>query len=269
VEKARETFRAAAKQVAALAAEEAAQQLAAARDLANDVALQTAPPDPDQKIPGGEAGEGGGKMSRLGSAASDAKSLKEVLETVAGSGKATDADIARKAAGLLKQENLADAIDRMEKPGAVRDRAERKDLSDRFAALSQKLDEAYREAVAPRLEEIARLEREANDLEQQAAGAGDEDWRRVRRLGAQLLDRLEAAGLGVLVTDDVRAGLGNTSAGHESFGRGIAVLHARLVAELQEFVAGDRIAAGNEAVPPQYKDLVERYLRALSAGRSK
>ena len=51
--------------------------------------------------------------------------------------------------------------------------------------------------------------------------------------------------------------------------RGLALLHARLVAKLQEFVAGDRIAAGNEAVPPQYKDLVERYLRALSAGGSK
>ena len=55
----------------------------------------------------------------------------------------------------------------------------------------------------------------------------------------------------------------------EAFGRGVSVLHARLVAKLQEFVAVDRIAGGNEAVPPQYKDLVERYLRALSAGGTK
>jgi hypothetical protein len=268
VDKARETFRAAAKQVAALAAEEAAQQLAAARDLANDVAMQAAPPDPGRKTPGG-AGEGDGKMPGLGSAAEDARSLKDVLENLAGSGKAADADAARKAAGLLKQENLPDAIERLEKPGAGGDRAERKDLADRFAALGQKLDEAYRDAVAPRLEEIARLEREANDLEQKAARAGDEDWRRLRQQGAQLLERLEAAGLGALVSDDVRAGLGNAAAGREAFGRGVAVLHARLVAKLQEVVAGDRIAAGNEAVPPQYKDLVERYLRALSAGGSK
>src|SRR5213078_1238182 len=58
VDRARESFRTAAKQVAALAAEEAAQQLAAARDLANDIALQTAPPDPNRKMPGvGNNGE--------------------------------------------------------------------------------------------------------------------------------------------------------------------------------------------------------------------
>jgi hypothetical protein len=268
VDKARETFRAAAKQVAALAAEEAAQQLAAARDLANDVALQTAPPDPDRKTPGA-GGEGDGKMPGIGAAAEDAKSLKDVLENLAGSGRAADADAARKAAGLLKQENLPDAVERLQKPGVGGDRAERKDLADRFAALGQKLDEAYREAVAPRLEEIARLEREANDLQQKAARAGDEDWRRLRQQAAQLLERLEAAGLGALANDDFRAGLTNAAAGREVFGRGVAALHERLVAKLQEFVAGDRITGGNEAVPPQYKDLVERYLRALSAGGSK
>ena len=41
----------AAKQVAALAAEEAARQIAAARDLANDVAMQTAPAE-NMKNPG-------------------------------------------------------------------------------------------------------------------------------------------------------------------------------------------------------------------------
>jgi hypothetical protein len=46
-------------------------------------------------------------------------------------------------------------------------------------------------------------------------------------------------------------------------------VHARLTAKLQEFVAGDRFSAGNEAVPPEYKDLVDRYLRALSAGSTK
>ena len=57
--------------------------------------------------------------------------------------------------------------------------------------------------------------------------------------------------------------------GREQFSRGIAATHARLVAKLQEFVAGDRLASGNEAVPPEYRDLVERYLRALSAGSTK
>jgi hypothetical protein len=53
------------------------------------------------------------------------------------------------------------------------------------------------------------------------------------------------------------------------FGRGVATAHARLVAKLQEFVASDRVTKGDEAVPPEYKDLVDRYLRALSAGTTK
>jgi hypothetical protein len=267
VDRAREIFRTVSKQVAALAAEEAAQQLAAARDIANDLALKTAPGD--MKTPGaGNRGEG--KLPGLGTASEEAKTLKDVLENLAASGAEGDAEAARKAAGLLKQEDLAAAIQRLEKPGAGNDKGERQDLADRFAALGQKLDQAYRETVAPRLEEIGRLEREANDLEQRAGAADDAaDWRRLGQQGAGFLERLEAAGLGDLAGEDLRAALRAGGSGRELFGRGIAATHARLLAKLQEFVAGDRFSSGNEAVPPEYKDLVERYLRALSAGGSK
>src|SRR5207247_2005418 len=77
VDRAKELFRLAAKQVAALAAEEAAQQIAAARDLANDVALQTAPTD--SKQPGSGSGEKG-KLPGLGNAAEPAKTRKDVME---------------------------------------------------------------------------------------------------------------------------------------------------------------------------------------------
>jgi len=145
------------------------------------------------------------------------------------------------------------------------DKGERQDLSDRFAALSQKLDQAYREVVAPRLEEIGKLVREADDLEQRAAAANDAaDWRRLQRQGAEFIERLDAAGLGNLAGEELRG-----TPNRETFRGGIAATHARLVTKLQDFIAGDRTASGNEAVPPEYKDLVERYLRALSAGGSK
>jgi hypothetical protein len=270
VDRAKELFRAASKQVAALAFEEAAQQLAAARDLANDVAMQTTPPDPMKNTGAGNGGDK--KMPGLGGAAEQAKTVKDLLEKLAGSGAEGDAEAARKAGVILKQEDLAAAIARLEKPGVADDRGERQDLADRFAALGQKLDQAYRETVAPRLEEIARLEREANELEQRAAAADDAaDWRRLRQQGTEFVERLEAAGLGGLISEDLRAGLraNSVAVGRESFGRGILATHTRLVAKLQEFVAGDRLTSGNEAVPPEYKDLVERYLRALSAGGSK
>jgi hypothetical protein len=271
VDRARENFRLAAKQVAALAAEEAALQIAAARDLANDVALQTAPGDGMKKSGAGK-GEGDKKMPGLGNAAEQAKTLKDVLEQIAASGSEGSADAARKVAGLLKQEDLKAAIARLEKPGAGKDRGERQDLAERFAALGQKLDQVYRETIAPRLEEIARLEREANELEQRAAAAEDAaDWRKLRQQGADFVERLEGAGLGGLADEDLRAGLrtGAVAAGKELFGRGVAAAHTRLAAKLQEFVAGDRFTTGNEAVPPEYKDLVDRYLRALSAGSTK
>jgi hypothetical protein len=268
VDAARENFRLAAKQVAALAAEEAAQQIAAARDIANDVALQTAPAEGTKNAIGGK-GEADKKMPGLGDAAEQAKTLKDVLEQIAGSGSEGSADAARKVTGLLKREDLAAAIARLEKPGAGNDRGERHDLAERFAALGQKLDQIYRETIAPRLEEIARLEREANELEQRAGAAEDAaDWRRLRQQGAAFVERLEAAGLGDLADENLRTGLrtGALLSGKELFSRGIAATHTRLAAKLQEFVAGDRFTTGNEAVPPEYKDLVDRYLRALSAG---
>ena len=267
VDRARTTFRTASKQVAALAAEEIAQQLAAARDIANDIAAQAAA-DPMKTAGAGEGGDG--KMPGLGNAAEQAKTLKDVLEKVAGSAAEGDADAARKAAGILKQEDLAAAIARLEKPGAGGDKGERQDLAERFGALGQKLDQAYRETVAPRLEEIAKLERIANDLEQRAGSADDAaELRRLRQQGADFVEKLEAAGLGSLAGEDLKAGLKGGGAGNETFARGISTTHMRLVAKLQEFLAGDRLTSGNEAVPPQYKDLVERYLRTLSAGGSK
>jgi hypothetical protein len=214
-------------------------------------------------------------MPGLGGAAEQAKTLKDVLENLAGSGAASDADAARKAAEILKQEDLAAAIGRLDKleksdkPAAGDDKAERQDLAERFAALGQKLDQAYREAIAPRLEELAKLERQANDLEQRAATADDaSDWRRLQQQTSDFVERLDTAGLGNLADEDLRTALRSTSsqAGRDAFGRGIKTIHARLVAKLQEFVAGDRFTTGNEAVPPEYKDLVERYLRTLSAG---
>jgi hypothetical protein len=270
VDRARELFRVAAKQVAALAAEEATQQLAAARDIANDIAMQTAPPDP-MKSPGA-SGSGDGKMPGLGNAAEQAKTLKDVLEQLAGSGAEEKADAARKAGEILKQEDLAAAINRLEKPGAGDDRGERQDLAARFGGLSQKLDQAYRETVAPRLEAIGRLEREANELEQRAGAAEDAaEWRRLRQQGAEFIEHLELAGLGGLANEDLQAALrtGGGVTDRDMFNRGVALAHARLVAKLQDFIAGDRFNAGNEAVPPEYKDLVDRYLRALSGGRTK
>jgi hypothetical protein len=270
VDKAKELFRAAAKQVAALAAEEAAQQLAAARDLANEIASMAAPSE--TKNPGaGGMGDPKMPLPGLGAAAEQAKTVKDILEKLAGSGAEGDADAARKAAGILKGENLDNAIERLQKPGAGDDKAERKDLADRFAALGQKLDEAYREVVAPRLEEIARLERAANELEQKAAAADDAaDVRRLRQQVAEFVERVDAAGLGQLVSNDLRKALsGSGEGGVSEIRRGLALAHAKLVAKLQEFIASDRFTTGNEAVPPEYKDLVERYLRTLSAGGMK
>ena len=267
-DKAKEVFRAASKQVAALAAEEAAQQLAAARDLANEIAAMATPTEQKNGLVG--ASEEVPVLPGLGRAAEQARTLKDVLENLAGSPVPGDAEAARKAAGILKQEDLAAAIKRLEAPGAGDDKAERQDLADRFGALGQKLDQAYRETVAPRLEEIAKLEREANELEQRSKTADDSDWRRLGRQGQEFLERLEAAGLGHLAGDDLKNALkGNGRIGREQFGKGVALAHARLVAKLQEFIAQDRFTTGNEAVPPEYKDLVERYLRALSAGGTK
>jgi hypothetical protein len=269
VDRAGQLFRQASKQVGALAAEEVAQQIAAARDLANDIALQTAPTD--SKKPGTGSGEEKAKLPGLGDAAEEAKTLKDVLEQIAGRGTEEAGDAARKVGGLLKGEDLKAAVERLEKAGAEAEKGERQDLSERFAALGQKLDQAYREAIAPRLEELARLEREAYELEQRAGAAADaSDWRRLRQQASAFVERLETARLGPLASKELRDGLRSRGdAADTLIGQGLTTAHKQLVAKLQEFVAGDRFTSGNEAVPPDYRDLVDRYLRALSAGTRK
>jgi hypothetical protein len=270
VDRARALFSQASKQVAALAAEEVAQQIAAARDLANDVALQTAPGE--SKQPGTGKGEKGKlPLPGLPDAAEQAKTLKDVMEHIAGQGSEEAADAARKVGALLKQEDLKAAIERLEKPGVGNDRAERQDLAERFASLGQKLDRAYRETIAPRLEELARLEREAYELEQRAGAAADSaDWRRLRQQAGGFLERLEDARLGNLDSKELQDGLrGGGRGSNDLIGKGLAAVRAQLVAKLQEFVAGDRFTTGNDAVPPEYRDLVDRYLRALSTGTKK
>ena len=298
-DRAREIFRTAGKQVAALAAEEAAQQLAAARDLANDIAMQAAAADPTrptgpgagtgkgEPMPGAKSGADKGKaepmpgaksgadkgdpMSGLKTAAENAKTLKDVLEQIAGSGSESSAEAARRAGELLKGEDLAAAIKRLETPGTGGDRTERQDLADRFAALGQKLDQAYRDLIAPRLEEIARLEAEATALEKRLASAEDDEAKeRAKPQIAEFVERLEAARLGQVVDSDLRNGLkAGPNRGGDQLKRGLASVRDGLVAKLQEFVAGDRFTTGDEAVPPEYKDLVDRYLRTLSAGSTK
>src|SRR5262249_46692669 len=107
----------------------------------------------------------------------------------------------------------------------------------------------------------------------QRAGAADDaaDWRRLGQQGVVFLEHLEAAGLGGFADEDLRAGLrtGTALAGRELFRRGVAAAHSKLAVKLQGVVGGDRFITGNEAVPPEYKDLVDRYLRALSAGSTK
>jgi hypothetical protein len=270
VDRAKDLFRIAARHVAALAADEAALQLSAARDLANDVAAEAAPGDPMKKP--GAGGDGDKKIPVLGAAAEQAKTLKDVLEKLAGSTVEGDAEAARRAGAILKQEDLGAAIARLERPGADSDRAERQDLADRFAAVGQKLDRAFRETVAPRLEEIARLEREANDLEKRASASDDPtEMRQLRQQAAGLVEKLDAAGLGGLADEELRSGLkaGSSTAANDQLGRGIRGTHVRLLSKLQDFLTGDKILSGKEAVPPEYKDLVERYLRALSAGGTK
>ncbi len=265
VDRARELLHLAAQQVAALAAKEAAQQLAAARDIANEVANQTSP----QPKPGMRADEA---MSGLGNAAEKAKTLKDLLEQIEGSSAESDAEAARQAGAALKSEDLAAAIKRLEQPGAGTDRNERQDLAERFAALGQKLDRAYRELVAPRLEELARLEQEAGELQRRLNAAEDDAARqRVLQQTAEFVERLDAARLGDVagaeLRESLKAGLGDR--GNAQFARALAVARQKLIEKLKEFVAGDRFKTTGEAVPPEYKELVDRYLRTLSAGSAK
>jgi hypothetical protein len=219
------------------------------------------------------------------------KTLEDILKSISESTDPADKEAVAKVAAILKETDLLKAIEAMQQAAdLIRTnklddaRLAALDIGDRMEITAQRLDAAYRTIVAPQAEELRTLEQQLADLreelDQLQTPSQIAAWHREAR---ELLDKMEQLGISEKVREEFleemkKAGLGVDGA-RNAFkwglvndryvapaGYGVHLLRVQeeVQARIQTLLLGDITSAADEATPPKYQDLVERYYRVLS-----
>jgi hypothetical protein len=316
------TFRELADQVRALLAEEQAQQIAAAQQMAAELARRQ--DDFADKL--ANAGEGGGlgkpkeededqtglsdeekkkraedekraeeeRQGGLGAAAEEiaekAKTLADVLGAAGGSDKPEDQAAAEKLKTLAAELDLNAVIERLQKlpdqigNGQEEDaKASAGDGAERMEAAAEQLAALHRVIVTPQVDELAKVEEKiavlTEELEQLDTETKVAGWHEDAN---DLLDDLDAVGIDDKPRQEFqdamkRLGWANTGSRKENWAlvdgryRSPAAYRAHLLrlqaavqGRMQELMLGDLLSSGDEPIPPQYQDFVDKYYQVLS-----
>ena len=302
--RASEMFGELAVQAAALLAEEAPERVAMARNMsaqiaerqrqiAEELAESGAAESQNETQPEGRGGAGEradtDPQDEAGRLAERSRTLEDVLKAIAGSQRLEDGDAADRVAELMASQDVDETLERAATLPEMLDRrrpvpqmlAEVRDTADRLEVTARELDRIYRSLVMPRIQQLRELEQEAVELQEQMNlvenGQGVQQWQQEFE---ELLEDLEQSGGGGAVREEL-AELARTGElpGTDTWRRGAApapfsppALYARniplLVEEIQrqiqELVLIDLLADRDEATPPEYEHLVERYLKVLA-----
>jgi hypothetical protein len=300
-----------ARQVKGEIAREVADELAMARDLADELARRedefgnaqdgrpsTGPEGERGQKPGkGAPGDFGGwgdwskltdaeKVARLEEAA---RTLQEWLK---GASKNAEGGSAERVRELLDQGPVAEIVERAERVGTLylggqrpESRREARALARTLEVLARQLDVLHRGIVAPELARLVEFDRRVAELTARIRELRTEsqvaEW---HRLAAALVRDLERAGLGDAAAD-LRPTLGRAGGpwhwragpdGHlvapEGYANALSAVVTRLQERVQDLTLKDLASARDEATPPEFRELVERYYQVLSAeggGRGK
>ncbi len=219
------------------------------------------------------------------------ETLKDVLRAISQSTDPTDKEAVAKLEAILKETDLLKAIEAMPQAAdQIRSdklddaRLASLDLADRLEITAQRLDAAYRAIVAPQAEELRKLEQALADLREKLENLETQAqiaaWHREAR---ELLDQAEKLGISDRVRDDLleemkKAGLGvngqrNTFnwglvndryASPDGYAVNLIRVQEEVQARIQNLLLGDIASATDDATPPKYQDLVERYYQVLS-----
>lgn len=311
-----ELFRELAEQAAALVAKEQADRLAAAQQIASELARmqqdfkerlansETTGGIDGQPQPEGSPTIGAGQESSAGKTpplvalaaarriADKAESLADVLGVAARAERPQDQESAKKVEALVKSLGLKALSERLgQLPEQVRQgkltdaRAAADDGAERAEAAAERLAALRRSIVAPQVDELAQLEEQLAGLDKQLDELDSERKITGWHLEAdQLLERLEGAGieeeLRQKFADEMRANGWSPGAVRRSWSwvrtgtwysppvayhRELKKLATSVRQQIQELMLGDMTAAGDEPIPPQYQDLVDRYYQVLAA----
>ncbi|MGO8750783.1 MAG: hypothetical protein ACLQNE_32940 [Thermoguttaceae bacterium] len=190
---------------------------------------------------------------------------------------------------LFAETDSAEAILRMQKvEQAIRSgqgaqgRAETLEIAQRVETIAERLDVLHRAVVAPRVEALVALEKRAagllERLQKLDSQAAISDWHRqtdqlLQDLGKQRISDQEVARLAEAMRGqgwggDVErwnwARIGGYYYGPTAYVEVLRRITVELQEQAREMVLRELISADEEATPPQYKELVERYFQILS-----
>jgi hypothetical protein len=296
-----------ARQVKGEIAKEAVDELAMARDLAEELARREAElaarneGDQPGKGKDGKEGQGQGegpKPGKGGPGGWDALTEAEQVDRMAemartleawlkqidkqGEGKAADA-----VGEILDKGNVAEIVERAERMGDIRALGkedelgrEARELATKLEVLGQALELLHRGIVAPELAALVEFDRRVADLTEKLGNLTTEAevaaWK--RQMAALLRDLEKARIDGAADLADalrVSDGWHWDDAHRHLVASGPVVNSLKAISiqikdRVQDLILKDLASARDEATPPIYRELVERYYEVISKGvRSK
>ena len=290
-----------ARQVKGEIAREVADELAMARDLASELADREAelgkmpdgPPGNQEgstpgKGKGGSGPAGMGDPARLERLREAAKTLEAWLK---GASLRAEGDAAGQVRDVVEENPVSRVVERMDRVGDLivagkksESREEAKAASRLLEALAQKLDVLHRAIVAPEIATLVEIDKRLAELtESLKTLKTDAEITAWHMKAAELVRDLERAGLSdraAELTEAMAAGGWNPAVSHWAWGVGpanvravpagyVTVLHGLAITiqdRLQNLILKDLASARDEATPPQFRALVERYYEVLSTG---
>ncbi len=314
---AKDKFRDLAEQVKGLVAQEQADRLAAAQQMAADLARRQAEfkerlatseseggrdgrPRLEEKKQmigtGQEEAEGNSRAGASAEArriADKAASLVDVLAAAARADDPQDQEAARKVDDLVRSLDVKALAARLgELPEQVKQekwsdaRAAADDGAERAEALAEQLSALHRAIVAPQVDELARLEEQLAALDERLDELDSENKITGWHVDAEeLLEELGGAGIDEALHSQILEEMRKQGWNPEAlridwnwsrapgaayvpplaYHRILSRFAASLRARMQELLLGDLTAAGDEPIPPQYEDLVDRYYQVLAS----
>ncbi len=231
--------------------------------------------------------------SRAEQLAESGKTLQDVLNEIAKSTEPGDKEAVAKIQEVMKEIDINKIVAEMGQVAAmIRDtkdtdaRLSSTDIAERLEIMAQRLDGAYRTIVAPQAEELRKVEAALAELREQLEKLETPSqvaaWHRevrdlldkLEKLGVSPKDReflekeMTKAGFGLDVDRTKRAVNWGLVNGYYVYpaGYNFALLHLQedIQERIQTLILGDLGNASDEATPPKYQELVNRYYEVLS-----
>ncbi len=220
------------------------------------------------------------------------KTLQDVLNAIAQSTDPNDKDAVAKIQAITKEIDINKLVTEM---GQVSNMIRSKkdddaklsslDAAERLEIMAQRLDGAYRGIVAPQAEELRKLEQALADLREQLKELETPSqvatWHREAR---ELLDKLDKLGVNLKAREELeiemkKAGFGVDDRVRRDVNWGLidgrydtpvgyntAIVHLQedVQERIQALILGDLGNVSDDATPPKYQELVEKYYEVLS-----